>query len=244
MILKSVIRKLSVFVIILPVILSLIFSVIPFKQNTEFTVLSNTSTPNLIIRCGTHYVIINAPESFEQGSLKHFPETSNDTVDLFAVTSLNSRNLKSVNYINDSFDISSKMVTSFTDSTLYNFDTDAFILAEVSNDFEYSLKNKINIRIFDTYQKNCAIIEFNKKIIVLSFSEYNDLAEIKKVFGKIDVLVLPESIPDNFNIAVDTLIICSTDDNTIHENDKSGYFYSDNFYRTSTSGDIKIKLGW
>ena len=244
MTLKSLLRKLAVFLIVLPVIFSLILSVIPFNGNTEFTVLSNTNTPNLIIRCGTHYVIINAPESFEQTSLKSFPKTSNDTIDLFAVTSLNSRNLKSVNYINDSFKINAKMITSFTNSTLYNFDTDAFTTAEVSSDFEYSLKNKINIRIFDTYQKNCAIIEINEKIIVLSFSEYNDLTEIKKELGKIDVLVLPESIPDDFNITVDTLIICSTDDNTIHDNDKAGYFYSDNFCRTSTSGDIKIKLGW
>ena len=130
------------------------------------------------------------------------------------------------------------MTTTFINSTLYNFETDAFNLAEVSDDFTYSSENKINIRIFNTYQKNCAIIEFNEKIIVLSFSEYNDLVEIQNEFGKIDVLVLPQNVPDDFSITVDTLVICSTTDNNIHKNDKIGHLHSNNFYRTSALDDI------
>ncbi len=230
--LKSFFRKSSVFIIILPVIFSLILSVIPFTQNTEFTVLGNTNTPNIIIRTGTHYAVINTPEILGSETYKHLPKTKNDSVDLFAVTYLNKNFLKSIKVINESFNIKSKMVTPFVNSTLYNFDTDAFNTAEVSGEFTYSLENEINIRIFDTYGKNCAIIEVNEKIIVLSFSKYNKLNEIKNDVGKIDVLVLPENIPDNFNTTVDTLIVCRKDDTT-HKNDYLGYIYANKFYKTS-----------
>lgn len=237
--LKSIFRKASVFVIILPVILSLILSVIPFTQNTEFTVLSNTNTPNIIIRTGTHYAVINIPEILGSDAYKHLPKTKNDTVDLFAVTYLNKNYLKSIKVINESFNIKSKMVTPFINSTLYNFDTDAFNTAEVSGEFTYSLENEINIRIFDTYGKNCAIIEFNKKIVVLSFSKYNKLNEIKNEVGEIDVLILPENIPDNFNTTVDTLIVCTKDEST-HKNDYLGNIYANKFYKTSDEDNINF----
>jgi len=230
--LKPLLRKVTVSIIILPVILSLIFSVIPFTKNTEFTVLGNTNTPNIVIRTGTHYAVINIPEILGSETYKHLPKTKNDTVDLFAVTYLNKKLLKSIKVINESFNIKSKMVTPFVNSTLHNFDTDAFKTAEVSGEFTYLSENEINIRIFDTYGKNCAIIKFNEKIVVLSFSKYNKLNEIKNEVGEIDVLILPENIPDNFNTTVDTLIICRKDETT-HKNDYLGYIYANEFYKTS-----------
>ncbi len=236
---KSILRKIAVFIVILPVIVSLILSIIPFTQNTEFTVLGNTNTPNMIIRTGTHYAVINIPEILGSEAYKHLPKTKNDTIDLFAVTYLNKNYLKSIKVINESFNIKSEMITPFINSTLYNFDTDAFNSAEVSSEFTYSLENEINIRIFDTYGKNCAIIEFNEKIIVLSFSKYNKLNEIKNDIGEIDVLVLPENIPDNFNTTVDTLIICTTNEST-HKNDYLGSIYANEFYKTSNENNINF----
>lgn len=236
---KSVLRKVAIFIVILPITLSLILSLVPFRQNTEFTILSNTSTPNIIIRTGTHYAVINIPEFLSSETYKHLPKTKNDTIDLFAVTYLNQNYLKSIKLVNESFNIKSKMITPFINSTLYNFDTDAFDTAEVSGEFTYSLENQINIRIFDTYGKNCAIIEFNEKIVVLSFSEYNKLNEIKNDVGEINVLVLPENIPDNFNTPVDTLIVC-TKDESVHKNDYLGYIYANNFYKTSDEDNINF----
>ena len=241
--LKSVIRKVSVTVVILPLVLSLLLSLVPFRQNTEFTILSNTNTPNIIIRTGTHYAVINIPEALGNEVYKHLPKTKNDTVDLFSVTYLNKDLLESIEAFNNSFDIKEKMITPFVNSTLYNFNTDVFYSAQVSGEFTYSLENEINIRIFDTYGKNCAIIEFSKKNIVLSFSKYNKLNEIKNEVGEIDVLVLPESIPDNFNTTVDTLIIC-TNDESIHKNDYLGYIYANNFYKASNENNINFNFWW
>ena len=238
--LKAIIRKLSVTAIILPLVLSLILSLVPFRQNTEFTILGNTNTPNIIIRTGTHYAVINIPEFFSSEAYKHLPKTKNDTIDLFAVTYLNKDLLKSIELVNESFNIKSKMVTPFVNSILYNFNTDAFNNAQVSGEFTYSLENEINIRIFDTYGKNCAIIEFNEKIVVLSFSEHNKLNEIKNDVGEIDVLVLPENIPDNFSTTVHTLIVCTNDEN-IHKNDYLGYIYANEFYKTSDENNITLR---
>ena len=238
--LKAIIRKFSVTAIILPLVLSLILSLVPFRQNTEFTILGNTNTPNIIIRTGTHYAVINTPEFFSSEAYKHLPKTKNDTIDLFAVTYLNKDLLKSIELVNESFNIKSKMVTPFVNSTLYNFNTDAFNNAQVSGEFTYSLENEINIRIFDTYGKNCAIIEFNEKIVVLSFSEHNKLNEIKNDVGEIDVLVLPENIPDNFSTTAHTLIVCTNDEN-IHKNDYLGYIYANEFYKTSDENNITLR---
>ena len=238
--LKAIIRMFSVTAIILPLVLSLILSLVPFRQNTEFTILGNTNTPNIIIRTGTHYAVINTPEFFSSEAYKHLPKTKNDTIDLFAVTYLNKDLLKSIELVNESFNIKSKMVTPFVNSTLYNFNTDAFNNAQVSGEFTYSLENEINIRIFDTYGKNCAIIEFNEKIVVLSFSEHNKLNEIKNDVGEIDVLVLPENIPDNFSTTAHTLIVCTNDEN-IHKNDYLGYIYANEFYKTSDENNITLR---
>jgi ComEC/Rec2-related protein len=238
--LKVIIRKFSVTAIILPLVLSLILSLVPFRQNTEFTILGNTNTPNIIIRTGTHYAVINIPEFFSSEAYKHLPKTKNDTIDLFAITYLNKDLLKSIELVNESFNIKSKMVTPFVNSTLYYFNTDAFNNAQVSGEFTYSLENEINIRIFDTYGKNCAIIEFNEKIVVLSFSEHNKLNEIKNDVGEIDVLVLPENIPDNFSTTAHTLIVC-TNDESIHKNDYLGYIYANEFYKTSDENNITLR---
>ncbi len=238
--LKPIIRKLSIFIIIIPVILSLVLSLIPFTQNTEFTILGNTNTPNIIIRTGTHYIVINIPETIDSETYKYLPKTKNDTLDLLAVTYLNKTYLYNLKTIDEAFDIKTKMVTPFINSTLYNFQTDAFNTAEVSGDFTYSLENEINIRIFDTYGKNCAIIEFNEKIVVLSFSEHNKLNEIKNDVGEIDVLVLPENIPDNFSTTAHTLIVC-TNEESIHKNDYLGYIYANEFYKTSDENNIILR---
>lgn len=240
--LKTLFRRIVAIVIILPIIVSLVLSVIPFDLNTQFTVLGNTDTPNIVIRTGTHYLVINVPEELNYIDYKYLPKTNNDTIDLLAVTYLNGRNLEKIEYISDSYYIKRCMTTKFINNTLYNFDTDVFDSAQISDDFTYSFENEINIRIFNTYRKNCAIIEFNEKIIVLSFSEYNDLVEIKNEVGEIDVLVLPENVPDDFSIVVNTLIICSTASNNIHKNDKIGYLYSENFYRTSSLDDITFSF--
>lgn len=240
--LKTLLRRIAVFVIVLPIILSLVLSLIPFDMNTEFTVLGNTDTPNIVIRTGTHYLVINVPEYLNYIDYQYLPKANNDIIDLLAVTYLNGQNLEKIEYVNDNYNIKRRMTTTFINNTLYNFDTNVFDTSQISDDFTYSFENEINIRIFNTYQKNCAIIKFNEKNIVLSFSEYNDLVELKKELGKIDVLVLPRNVPDDFNITVDTLIICSTVDNNFHENDKLGYLYAENFYRTSTLDDVQIKF--
>ena len=229
--LKTAIRRLFAFSIVLPTIVSLILSVIPFKQNTEFVVLGNTNTPNIIIRCGKHYAVINPPQNLSFEDYENFPKSNSDSLDLLAITTKSSLNEKELEYMYDEFNVKNSMLTPYVNSIANTLDTTCFNMAEVSGDFNYSFKNKINIRIFDTYGKNCAIIEFNEKFIVLSFSKYNDLIELEKELGKIDVLVLPENVPDDFAINVDTLIVCSDYNTPIHNNDKIGRLYAKNFYR-------------
>ena len=238
---KLILRRISAAVIPLPVIAALILSVIPLKSNTSFTVLGNTTTPNIIIKSGTHYVVINVPEKLYGSDYAYFPKTNNDTLDLLAVTHINKEQINTIEKINEAFYSEHSLITGFINDTHYKFKTDVFDTSEVSSDFSYSLNDYIKIRIFDTYGKNCAIIEFNEKIIVLSFSEYNNFKEIENEFGKINVLILSESIPDSYCTTVDTLILCSDEETRIHKNDKLGYLYAKSFYRT-TSDDIELKF--
>lgn len=231
--LKTIKRRIFSVSIALPIIASLILSVVPFKYNTDFTVLGNTNTPNIIIRNGTHYVVINPPATLYFKDYENFPKSNSDSIDLLAITTRSSLNYSQLEYIIDEFNVKKTMLTPYTNSIVNTLNTTVLDLSEVSGDFSYSLKEKINIRIFDTYGKNCAIIKFNEKIIVLSFSEYNDLTEIEKEVGKINVLVLPQNVPDNYAINVDTLIICSDYNTPIHNNDKIGRLHSKNFYRAS-----------
>ena len=231
--LKTIKRRIFSVSIALPIIASLILSVLPFKYNTDFTVLGNTNTPNIIIRSGSHYLVINPPATLYFKDYENFPKSNSDSIDLLAITTRSSLNYSQLEYIIDEFNVKKIMLTPYTNSIVNTLSTTVLDLSEVSGDFSYSLKEKINIRIFDTYGKNCAIIKFNEKIIVLSFSEYNDLTEIEKEVGKINVLVLPQNVPDNYAINVDTLIICSDYNTPIHNNDKIGRLHSENFYRAS-----------
>jgi hypothetical protein len=237
--LKTTIRRLFAFSIVLPTILSLILSVIPFKQNTEFIVLGNTNTPNIIIRCGRHYAIINPPQNLSFEDYESFPKSNSDSLDLLAITNSSILDEKQLEYICEEYNIKKTMLTPYVNSIVNTLDANCLNMSEVSGKFNYSIKNEINIRIFDTYGKNCAIIEFNEKFIVLSFSKYNDLIELEKELGKIDVLVLPENVPDGYTINVDTLIVCSDYNTPIHNNDKIGRLYAKNFYR-AYNDDITI----
>ncbi len=238
---KLILKRLFVAVIPLPIIAALILSVIPLKANTSFTVLGNTATPNIIIKSGTRYVVINVPEKLYSSDYAYLPKTNNDTLDLLAVTHINKEQINTIEKINEAFYSEHSLITSFVNDTHYKFKTDVFNMSEVSSNFSYTLNDCVKIRIFDTYGKNCAIIEFNEKIIVLSFSEYNNFKEIENEFGKINVLILSESIPDSYCTTVDTLILCSDEETIIHKNDKLGYLYAESFYRT-TSDDIELKF--
>ncbi len=230
--LKAILRRVFSVSCVLPTIVSLILSVIPFNYNTEFVILGNTNTPNIIIRSGTHYVVINPPQNLAYEDYESFPKSNSDSLDLLAITNSSSLDVKQLEYICEEYNTKKTMLTPYVNNLANTLDTTFFNMAEVSGDFNYSFENEINIRIFDTYGKNCAIIEFNEKFIVLSFSEYNDLVELEKELGKIDVLILPENVPDDYTINVDTLIVCSDYNTPIHNNDKIGRLYSKNFYRT------------
>lgn len=232
--LNRIVRRVFSHSCVLPVIISLILSVIPFQQNTEFIVFGNTNTPNIVIRSGSHYVVINPPYNLSYEDYLNYPKSNSDSLDLLAITAKSSLDENKIEYIYNSYNVKKTVLTPYVNTIVNTLDTNALNLAEVSGEFTYSLNKKINIRIFDTYGKNCAIIEFNEKLVVLSFSEYNDLVELEKEFGKIDVLILPENVPENFGITVDTLIICSTYDNPIDKNDKIGRLHSKNFYRANS----------
>jgi hypothetical protein len=198
--------------------------------------------PNIVIRTGNRYAVINVPENLNYDDFEYLPKTNNDVIRLFAVTSLNKSKLRQSENIIERFSITEIMVTPFVYSLTNKMDTTHFDYAQVSGDFNYSFSDKINIRIIDTYGKNCAIIKHDNETIVLSFSSYNDLRLIEAEAGKINVLVLPEKIPDNYSLAVDTLIVCSTKDNNINKNDKKAQIYAKKFMRTSTSDNITLKL--
>ncbi len=232
--LKTNAQRILAFSCVLPIIISLILSVIPFKQNTEFIVLGNTNTPNIIIRSGAHYVVINPPVNLNYDDYENLPKSNSESIDLLALTTKSNLDEKQIEYIFEEYNVKKVLLTPYVNSVVNTFDTNMLSRAEVSSNFNYTLKEKINIRIFDTYSKNCAIIEFNEKLVVLSFSEYNNLIELEKELGKIDVLVLPENVPDDFSVNVDTLIVCSKYDNPINKNDKIGRLYSENFYRASS----------
>ena len=236
--LKTTARRIFFFSCVLPIIISLILSVIPFKQNTEFIVLGNTNTPNIIIKSGTHYVVINPPVNLNYDDYESFPKSNSDCIDLLALTTKSNLNENQIEYIFEKYNVNKVLLTPYVNSVVNTLDTNTLYRAEVSSDFNYTLKEKINIRIFDTYSKNCAIIEFNEKLVVLSFSQYNDLVELEKELGKIDVLVLPENVPDNFSVNVETLIVCSDYNTPIDNNDKIGRLHSNNFYRANNDNIV------
>ena len=239
--LKTFARRIFGIAIILPTVASLVLSLVPFKYNTEFIVFGNTTTPNIAIRCGTHYAVINPPSSLSYEDYEKFSKSSSDSLDLLAITSSRSFSEDQLQYIVDEYKPKNTLLTPYVNGIVNTLDTNPLYNATVSGDYTFLLKDDINIRIFDTYGKNCAIIEFNEKFIVLSFSEYNDLTEIEKELGKIDVLVLSEKVPDDYKINVDTLIVCSDYNTPIHKNDKIGRLYSKIFYRTNTD-DITINF--
>jgi hypothetical protein len=195
-------------------------------------------TPNIIIKSGTHYVVINPPVNLNYDDYESFPKSNSDCIDLLALTTKSNLNENQIEYIFEKYNVNKVLLTPYVNSVVNTLDTNTLYRAEVSSDFNYTLKGKINIRIFDTYSKNCAIIEFNEKLVVLSFSQYNDLVELEKELGKIDVLVLPENVPDNFSVNVDTLIVCSDYNTPIHNNDKIGRLHSNNFYRANNDNIV------
>lgn len=235
-------RRLLKALVIAPIFVSLILSAIPLKSNTEFLVLSNTSTPNIVIRNGNDYVLINCPEKLTTSQSNLLPKANAEKLELFCVTRLNNKNKATIEGIVTNFTPKTTVISHFVNDTKSSFETEAFNNAIVSSDYEFLLNNKIILKIIDTYGTNCAIIEFNEKIIVLSFSEYNDFKEIEELYGKIDVLILGGKIPTNFNVFVDTIILCTPNEDTIHENDNIGIKSSRRFIRTSATGEVNIKF--
>ena len=65
------------------------------------------------------------------------------------------------------------------------------------------------------------------------------MPELEKELGKINILVLPQNVPDDYSINVDTLIVCSDYSIPIHNNDKTGRLFAKNFYR-AYNDDITI----
>ncbi len=239
--LKPFLRRVFISLIILPLTTSLILSLLPIALNSEITILPSSANANAIIRTGTHYAVINLPNNIEYDSYNKLPKTISESVDLLIITHLNKTSAITEANFSEEYKPKETLISDFIYDNKNNFNNQSFDFARIiDKKAYYSLGNKINIEIFDTYGLNCAIIEFNGKTVVLSFSKYNDFKEIEQISGEIDILVLPDEIPESFNIFVDTIVLTSTDENIFSETEYIARMSCNNFYRTSEIGEFHI----
>ena len=111
----------------------------------------------------------------------------------------------------------------------------------ISNSYTHKFNNEITVQVVDTYPASCAIIMGSEKTVLISYGDNNELPSLFETYGKPDVLILSEDLPDKLPEYIDTLIISSDSDIITNKNLTTLKNQSKIFHTTENEINEKLK---
>ena len=194
---------------------------------------------NVTLRKGLKYAHFNCGASDDDVYLKSLPKAKCEALDFLFISDSD----KITDELTEDLLYYSPKTTVITQSAKIGLNESNINLCSntvVSDSFIYNFNNEINVQIVDTYPASCVIIKSKEKIIYISYGNNGDFNSLFEAYGKPDILILSEYLPDKLPTDVETIIISSSSEIILNENFTALKKQCKNFCTTAENGDIKI----
>lgn len=196
---------------------------------------------NVTLRQGLKYGYFNCGASDSYILFQSLPNAKCESLELLYVGKSNTP----TNDITKHLTSYNPDTTVVSEDAKYGLDNAYIDLPEntiIANTYTYNFNKEITVHIVDTYPASCVIIKGSEKTACISYGNSNDLQAIFDAYGKPDILILSEYIPDALPEAVDTLILSCDSEIILNKNYSALENQSERIYTTAEDGDIKIIL--
>ena len=196
---------------------------------------------NITLRQGLKYAHINCGASDTDAYLNYLPAAKCEALDFLYVGKSN----KTTNEITKDllcYKPETTVITELVKGNLNECGVDLPQNTIISNSYTHKFNNEITVQVVDTYPASCVIIMGSEKTVLISYGDNSELPSLFETYGKPDVLILSEDLPDKLPEYIDTLIISSDSDIITNKNLTTLKKQSKIFHTTAEDGDIKIIL--
>ena len=196
---------------------------------------------NVTLRQGLKYAHLNCGVSDSNIYFQALPKAKCETLDFLYI----SNSTKTTNDITEhliSYKPKTTVITEYAKTGLNQSNIDLPQNTIIANSYIHNFNNEITVQIVDTYPASCVIIKNNEKIVYISYGNNSDLKSIFETYGKPDILILSEDLPEMLPQDIETLIISSDSEIILNNNLSALKTQSKNFYTTAEDGDIKVIL--
>ncbi len=196
---------------------------------------------NVTLRQGLKYAYFNCGASDSNIYFRSLPKAKCEKLDFLYVS-------KSTNPANDitkhliSYNPQFTVVTEVAKGGLNEAKIDLPDNTIISNSYNHKFNNEITVHIVDTYPASCVIIKSNEKTVLISYGDNSDLKSFFEAYGKPDILILSEALPNALPEDIKTLIISSDSEIILNKNLNTLKSQTQKLYTTAENGDIKIIL--
>ncbi|MBO5065636.1 MAG: ComEC/Rec2 family competence protein [Clostridia bacterium] len=234
-----------------PITITAIFSVIcifinigiplfPTKYQNTLTVVSSGNNTNIVLRSGTHYMYIaNNEDEIPSGIYDHLPKATSEALDYYIVTYTSYNNLTDIEKINR---LASPTETYIAPSIKYLCDGRKITLPKntlIGYTGEYTLNDKINVEIVDTYRIKYVIIKGTENTVYIHLHGNADFSDVVDT-SEGDIFIYCGKTPANIPKNAKSVIINSNTgiiaDKSYSRLNQSGI----DIRATATHGDIKV----
>ncbi len=196
---------------------------------------------NITLRQGLKYAHFNYGASDSSIYFKSLPKAKCEALDFLYI----GKSTKTANDITDLLLSHEPETTVISKNTISGINKDKIDLSQntiISNSYSHKFNNEITIQIVDTYPASCVIIKGSEKIVYISYGDNDDLSPLFETYGKPNILIISEDLPEALPQDIETLIVSSNSEIILNENLTSLKNQTHKFYSTAEDGDIKITL--
>jgi len=132
------------------------------------------------------------------------------------------------------------IITEFVKGNLNEYNIDLPENTIISDSYTHKFNKEITVQVVDTYPASYVIIKSNEKIVYASYGDNSDLSSLFETYGKPNILILSDNLPERLPGNIETLIISSDSDIILNKNIDKLINQCKNFHTTAENGDIKI----
>ncbi len=217
--------------------------VLPCTSITPSTLIITDSENGLTagVRTGLYWAFFNCGTQSDEIPYFSLPSATSEALEYIYISAYDTKTNKLTRVLTNSAP-ETTILTNYVKDSYTGSDTEFPPNTIITNHYSFNLNNEINVSTIDTAPAGCVIIEGNEKKAFLCYGNKLDLEYIFNTYGRPDVLVLSETLPDSLPEKVDTLIISSNSDVIINQNIPTLKTQCNKFYTTAENGDVKILL--
>lgn len=193
---------------------------------------------NITLRHGLKYAHFNFGSSDSSADLKYMPVAKCELLDFLYIGKAD----KTTNKVTKalfSYKPKTTIITEFTKNNLSQGIAELPQNTIIADSYTYNFNDEITFQIVDTSPVSCVIIKYNENTVLISYGN-NNLKSLFKTYGKPDVLILSEYLPEQLPEDIEALIISSDSKIISNTNLPSLRSQCKNFRTTAEDGDIKI----